>query len=341
MLLARPFLWLGHAAGVAGSDKSFARNPILGSPRLNRLGLHRTRVAAAARLSAWRRARMAARLDPADRAAFDRDGFVLRPDLLPPEAFAALRTAVFDAPLPAREMRQGPTVTRMAALSGPRLAPARAFARRRDIAALMGYAAGRAGAPALFLQSVIARPGRDAADPQTALHADTFHPTAKLWLFLTDVGPEDGPFVFVPGSHRLTPQRLEWEHAQSLTARDDPRRHHALGSFRIGEEGLAALGYGPPRTMDVRANTLVIADTYGFHRRSPSARPTTRVEIHGYLRRNPFLPWNGLDPAGLPGVKGRQVGWFFAWLDLRARLFGASSIWRDVGAVAIDSPPRV
>ena len=42
-------------------------------------------------------------------------------------------------------------------------------------------------------------------DPQTALHADTFHPTVKAWLFLTDVAADAGPFTYVPGSHRLTP----------------------------------------------------------------------------------------------------------------------------------------
>ena len=48
------------------------------------------------------------------------------------------------------------------------------------------------------------------------LHADTFHPTAKFWLFLDDVGIEDGPFAYVPGSHKLTPERLAWEHEQAL-----------------------------------------------------------------------------------------------------------------------------
>lgn len=334
-----PFAYIGHAAGIFGADKSFAENPILGSRRLNRLGLHRTRVYVAAALAARRRAALASLLPEADRATFDADGFLVKPDFLPADAFAALRAAVFGGPHPAREMRQGGTVTRMTPLSAPGLAPARALARRADLAALMGYAAGRSGAPVMFVQSVMARPGEGGVDPQTALHADTFHPTAKLWLFLTDVGPEDGPFVFVPGSHRLTGARLDWEQAQSLSARGDPRRHHALGSFRIAEEDLAALGYGAPRTMTVRANTLVVADTYGFHRRSPSPRPTTRVEIHGYLRRNPFIPWNGLDPRGLPGVAGRQLDLFYRWLDLRARLFGTPSIWRDGGPVAVDGPP--
>ena len=36
-------------------------------------------------------------------------------------------------------------------------------------------------------------------DPQTDLHTDTFHPTVKAWLFLTDVAADAMPFVYVPG----------------------------------------------------------------------------------------------------------------------------------------------
>jgi hypothetical protein len=52
-LLKSP-LWV---AGVFGADKSFADNPILGSPYLNRKGLHLARLKAAARMAAARRRR--------------------------------------------------------------------------------------------------------------------------------------------------------------------------------------------------------------------------------------------------------------------------------------------
>lgn len=332
-----PIRAVGWAAGVLGSDKSFKANPILGSERLNRRGLHRRRVALAAALAERRRRSMAERLDPADRAAFDRDGFVIKPDFLG-DGFERLREAVLARPLPAREMRQGRTVTRMTPLD--RVPAARAVALRPDLRRLMDYAAGRAGEPVLFIQTVIAGAPSGRADPQTAMHADTFHATAKCWLFLCDVGEEDGPFVFVPGSHRLTPQRLAWEHEQSLIA-VEKGGHHALGSFRISAEALPRLGYDrPPKRVAVTAGTLVVADTYGFHHRAPSARPTTRLELHGHVRRNPFLPWNGLDPLGLPGLRGRQIGLYHRWLSLSAR-WGAGGIWKDVGAVAPDAPARI
>ncbi len=336
MNVLTPFRAIGWAAGVFGSEKSFLANPIIGSRRLNEMGLHRARVAAAARMGAFRR-RLMTDVPEADRAAYDRDGFVIRENYLPDDRFERLRAEIFGQRHPCREMRQGQTVTRMIpiTLSARRRMPeALKTVRDRRLNRLVGYVAGRSGEPLHTVQTVIASPDRGPADPQTALHADTFHSTAKFWLFLHDVTEEDGPFMFVPGSHRLTPERLAWEHEQSLTARDPKRGHHALGSFRVRPADLDRLGYGQPRRVPVKANTLVVADTYGFHARSPSAKPTVRVELHGLLRRNPFPPWNGMDLQSLPGIAGRQFDLHFAWLDL----LGRPSIWKDVGTIDVDAP---
>ena len=145
-------------------------------------------------------------------------------------------------------------------------------------------------------------------DPQTDLHTDTFHPTVKAWLFLTDVAADAMPFVYVPGSHRLTPQRLDWERRMSDRGqrRRRPQDPHRLVRA-IAPDTLAALGLPPPRAIAVPANTLVVADTFGFHARGPSARPATRVEIWAMGRRNPFLPWTGLDPWSIAGARTAQA----------------------------------
>ncbi|HEU0221287.1 MAG TPA: phytanoyl-CoA dioxygenase family protein [Paracoccaceae bacterium] len=343
MRLLTPFLAISWALGVVGQEKSFVANPIIGSPRLNRIGLHLARVRLAARMATLRRRALAEKISAADRAAFDRDGFILKPGFLPPDLFEAVRAEIFGGPLPAHEMRQGQTVTRIIPLSArnrARLPHALAAMRDPALTDLAGYVAGRSGAPIHFVQTVIAEPDRGAPDPQTELHADTFHSNAKLWLFLHDVGEEDGPFLFVPGSHRLTPERLDWEYRQSLTAARDPRPHHGFGSFRIRTEELAALGLPPPRPMVVRANTLVVADTFGFHARAVSAKPTIRVEIYGALRRNPFPPWNGFDLRNLPGISGRALDIHLAWMGRRARR-GLPAVWRDVGEVRADAAPTL
>ncbi|WP_198670506.1 phytanoyl-CoA dioxygenase family protein [Oceanicella sp. SM1341] len=329
--------------GVMGQEKSFIANPIIGSARLNRMGLHRARVRFAERMAAARRARMHA-VPEADRAAYDRDGFVVKENYLPPEVFEAVCREAFETPLPAWEMRQGHTVTRMTPLTLSRRdrAPASVAAVRDPaLRALTGYVAGRSGEPIHFIQTVIAEPSGGEADPQTALHADTFHSTAKFWLFLHDVGEEDGPFIFSPGSHRLTPERLDWEYRQSLTARADARAHHSFGSFRILPADLEALGYAAPRRMAVKANTLVVADTFGFHSRAPSDHATTRVELHGYLRRNPFTPWNEADYQSLPGIRGRQLDIHLGWKDFSATRLGKPRVWQPVGNLTGRDPARL
>ncbi|ACA14893.1 Phytanoyl-CoA dioxygenase [Methylobacterium sp. 4-46] len=337
---ARVPVWL---AGIAGADKSFAKNPILGSPTLNRLGLHAARVQLAARIAEQRRARLAPLVDPADRAAFDRDGIVIKRDFLDPETFRALKDEIFGRRFAARELRQGQAVQRMVPLGRdtlPGLPQLSALVSHPALRGLTYYAASRAGEPVYYLQTVVAEPDGP-NDPQTALHADTFHATTKGWFFLHDVAEEEGPFVYVPGSHRLTPERLAWERAQSVAARGHANSHHAAGSFRIREEDLPGLGYGAPVRVAVPANTLVIADTFGFHARAPSLRASTRVTVHTYIRRNPFLPWTGLDPKALPGLRGRELALYLGFQDLKRRLTGRGAPWRPVGPVTVDAPAQV
>lgn len=330
-ILKLPF----HALALLSGAKSFADNPVIGSERLNRAGLHRTRCLVADRMAQWRRAKLAPRIPEAHRRQFDENGFVVISDFLPAAMFEALRREAMETPRSVLEMVQGPTVTRRAMLDGsPDSALARVV-RDERLCDLIRYAASSAGRPVFSLQAIrCAGPGHD---PQTEIHADTFHATAKAWLFLHDVGPEDGPFFYVPGSHRRSAARLRWEHRQSLGAARHPVRYHARGSFRIAPEELPALGLPPPRSMAVRANTLVVADTSGFHGRTPSPRATLRLELYATLRRNPFLPWLGLHALNAPGLRYR-VGTVATELVELLEKIGKKLPWRPLGPKRLDEP---
>jgi hypothetical protein len=331
---------------VLTGAKSFVGNPVIGSERLNRLGLHEARMRTAARLAERRRRVLAQQVSEADRLAFERDGFIVKSDFLPAVDFERLRAEIFDHSWDTREMRQGHTVTRRVFLDESSLWPTKpglaAFMARPDLSSLIRYVGGTGGVPVMSIQSILANQGVGADDPQCAIHSDTFHSTSKAWFFLHDVGPDDGPFFYVPSSHRLTPQRLAWERAQSIAAsRHDisqqEMRDHAEGSFRISRDDLKALGLPQPQAVAVKANTLVVADTFGFHGRTPSSRATQRVELYSTLRRNPFLPWTGLDPLALPMVKQR-MGSFLAMLD---RVGIAPMPWKPVGRLRLDAPPQI
>jgi hypothetical protein len=318
------------AAQLLTGAKSFERNGLIGSPRLNGWGLHRTRVALAHRLAAARRRRLCGLVGAADRADFARDGFVVRPDFLAAAEFARLCAQVRDYRGPLREIAEGDTILRKIALDRATLArmPAlRQFLGSAEWRGLVRYVGSRDAEPVVWIQSLLRHAADGPADPQTFLHADTFHPTMKAWLFLSDVAEDAGPFTYVPGSHRLTRERLDWEGRMSLAAQGSADAETRAGSFRIDEAELAALGLPRPRAFAVPANTLIVADTFGFHARGPSRGPSQRVEIWAYGRRSPFVPWAAFDPwTGAALARRSLVTW--RWGDLLQRAGIKRQRWR-------------
>ena len=331
------------AAQLATGTKSFERNALIGSRLLNEWGLHAARVGLAYRLAQARRRKLARLVSEEDRKAFDRDGFVLRPNFLPDEQFAALVAQVRAYRGPLREISEGDTIMRKIALDGKALAalPALgAILQSSDWRGLVRYAGSRDAEPVVWVQSILRHACSGPADPQTFLHADTFHPTVKAWLFLTDVAEDAGPFTYVPGSHQLTAQRLEWERCMSLSARNSPNAEDRQGSFRIDPAELASLGLPQPCTFAVPANTLIVADTFGFHARGPSERPSLRVEVWAYGRRNPFLPWAALVPWTTSAL-GRRSIWSWKFGDALERAGFKKNRWRARTGVSAFDPPSV
>jgi hypothetical protein len=328
-------------AQLASGTKSFERNAVIGSRRLNEWGLHAARVALAYRLAQARRRKLASLVSEEDRKAFDRDGFVLRPNVLPAEQFAMLIAQVRAYRGSLREISEGDTIMRKIALDGKALAALPALGavlRSRDWRGLVRYAGSRDAEPVVWIQSILRHACAGPDDPQTFLHADTFHPTVKAWLFLTDVAEDAGPFTYVPGSHRLTAERLEWERRMSISARLSPNAEDRQGSFRIDSAELASLGLPQPRVFAVPANTLIVADTFGFHARGPSERPSLRVEIWGYGRRSPFLPWASLVPWTTSAL-GRRSIWSWKFGDALERAGLEKNRWRARTGVSAFDPP--
>jgi hypothetical protein len=329
------------AAQLATGTKSFERNALIGSRLLNEWGLHAARVGLAYRLAQARRRKLARLVSEEDRKAFDRDGFVLRPNFLPDEQFAALVAQVRAYRGPLREISEGDTIMRKVALDSRAVAalPALgAILQSSDWRGLVRYAGSRDAEPVVWVQSILRHACSGPADPQTFLHADTFHPTVKAWLFLTDVAEDAGPFTYVPGSHRLTAQRLEWERCMSLSARNSPNVEDRQGSFRIDPAELASLGLPQPRTFAVPANTLIVADTFGFHARGPSERPSLRVEVWAYGRRSPFLPWAALVPWTTSAL-GRRSIWSWKFGDALESAGLKKNRWRARTGVSAFDPP--
>jgi len=330
-------LW---AAQLATGTKSFEHNPVIGSRWLNERGLHTARVRIARRIAEMRRRRLARLVSEADRAAFEQDGFVIRPNFLPDAEFAELLRQVKAYRGMLREIGEGDTILRKIALDPKTLAALPALGRllrHPEWRGLIRYIGSRDAEPVVWIQSILRHAHEGPADPQTALHADTFHPTVKAWLFLTDVAADAGPFTYVPGSHRLTPERLDWERRMSLAAPSSRDADTRQGSFRIEPGELAALGLAEPRIFAVPANTLIVADTFGFHARGPSAGRSVRVEIWAYGRRSPFVPWPGFDWwSGAALARRSLLGWRLG--DMLERAGVKPHRWRARSGISAFDP---
>ena len=336
-MLLMPF-WL---AQIFTQEKFFARNPVIGNRWLNEHGLHTARATAAHRLAAQRRRRLARLISTEDRDRLDRDGYIVKRDFLPPDLFADLTAEIRELRAPAREIVEGDTITRHIALDPQvlqRVPAARRLLDMPEYRNLIRYAGSSAAAPMVYIQTVLSHAVAGGSDPQRDLHTDTFHPTVKAWLFLTDVTPDAMPFVYVPGSHRLTPQRLLWERRMSIRASQRANQPETRLVRAISRDELAELELPQPELISAPANTLVVADTFGFHARGPSARPTTRVEIWAFGRRNPFLPWTGLDPWSVPALGLRKPNVYWKSVDLLENLGFGHQRWRPRAAISAFDP---
>jgi hypothetical protein len=323
-------LWL---LALATGAKSFADNPILGSRRLNRRGLHVARLRLAHRI-AWSRRRRLARAVRAEwREQFDRDGFVEIRDFLPPESFERIQSALLNGEFDARQHQQGDAITRRVPI-GPDLLRAvpelRKLLESKSWRSLLSYVGSTRAEPLYYVQTIVMGHAPGAPDPQLDLHSDTFHPSLKAWLFLTDVTDDKGPLTYVPGSHLLTRERIAWEQARSVGIGESDRLSQR-GSFRIGSDELPSLGLPRPRRFAVPANTMVAIDTFGFHARGSADQPTVRVEIWAYSRRTPFVPWAAPDLFSFKPMAIRRSTWLPHIVDRLERIGLMKQHWKPAG----------
>jgi hypothetical protein len=109
------------------------------------------------------------------------------------------------------------------------------------------------------------------------------------------------------------------------------------GSFRADPADLAEMGLPEARVLAVPANTLVVADTFGFHARGPSAGRSLRVEIWAYGRRSPFVPWAAFDPwTGAALARRSLIGWQLG--DVLERVGVKPHRWRARTGVSAFDP---
>ena len=92
-------------------------------------------------------------------------------------------------------------------------------------------------------------------------HRDSFTNQFKAMIYLSDVGPENGPFQYIRGSH----------HLRSMIC-DQRLAELRVGQVRVRDEQIAKLVDENPQrliTLTGLAGTLILANTTGLHRGMP------------------------------------------------------------------------
>lgn len=232
-----------------------------------------------------------------DLAILERDGILVLPNFLEDEAFECVRKEFFDSEnsmkfrgfkgaetgrlevasvdLDAETMTTG-SITTYLRQNRRILDIAASVIRRQDV-----------NNPSVRLTVYRARDDKhDDNDIENVLHADFHAPTVKAFFYLDDVDESNGAFVYVKRSHRLSVRRLWHEYKLSLLAaklrKGRSISEHLTATrgenqrIRIPEECLVGLVETP---ICVKANTLVIANNMGFHRRGEFVNGATRRAI--------------------------------------------------------------
>lgn len=306
-------------------------NPVIGSKTLNILGLHVFRILLAQGVYRTKQSFMVFMAPAEERKRFARDGYIVKEDFLPEDVFNALTRQVQDYEGPARDLVEGDTLTRRLFISDIeyRHFPAfRNLVESREFSDLIRYTSGKNEIPRAFVECIFHGARDRGDDPQKTLHKDTFHPTVKAWLFLDDVGPHNGPFIYVPGSHKITWRRLKWEYYQSVarSSKNSGEKSYSLGgAFRVDRGDAEDLRLPPPVSLAVRRNTLVIADTMGFHRRGSGETGATRMAIWFSSRVNPFNPMPGINSTSLRRARDKIYSAYIAHIDRKAEKNGPSA----------------
>ena len=313
--------------------KSFKTNPIIGNRILNYMGLHVIRVILSQGIMRFRMALLSFSIPKSLKQEYYKNGYMLLENVLPEEGFDRLLRESRDIRSTIRECVQGDTLTQRIHLDQSNASQAKEinrFLAQKDIVKLFKFAAGKNHRPISHIQVIKNKYVEGEYDPQKILHSDTFHPTMKFWYFLQDVSEGMAPFMYVEGSNKLTWNRIKWEYTKSINMNKETISYAQNGSFRIDEDKLASLGFSEPKKVCVSKNTLVIVNTFGFHRRGEVNAKNLRAEIWGISRTNPFNPFIGFDFPFLHTLENWGLKKFREIKDREALKNGRTASWHII-----------
>ena len=136
-------------------------------------------------------------------------------------------------------------------------------------------------APSTYLDRMYLSNRGTSDDPQTELHEDIFCHDWRAWFAINAWTEENAAFKYAPRSHHLSLSRLGLEYWNSVTNTRDG------GSWRLGARAKRWLGI-EPRSICCPPNSLVLANTGGYHSRGVFQKGHIREAVQMIFRFNPW-----------------------------------------------------
>lgn len=236
-------------------------------------------------------ARHAERLRAPGVKQFDTEGVMMYEDFLPPDKAAAVKKEIETYPI-IENIQPTNNIHTMTRGTTPaiydlvfnsdlfKLCAEAAHRDKEDVAAWNHFC------HTTYIQRLENTPGN--GDIQKVCHSDVFYPCVKYWYFPDAVEEDQGPFLFARNSVELDFDRLDFHYRESVeVVKDtwDRRRNkgHGEGSFRAIDDDLDKMGL-KLEPITCKPNTLVIANTSGFHCRGDAKQRHIRSALHGAIR---------------------------------------------------------
>ena len=225
---------------------------------------------------------------PEIRAAVDRDGIVILPNFLPTEdhrrvaeQFEQLIEQDRFRNLPRRadtnidHLRLKISDTKNNDLEWVR----QLFYSRPEVTETLAYAARKSfDHHRQIVLYAISRTDMDGPnnDQESSFHSDHFVPCAKAYYFINDHNAENGSYYYCKGSGGLEKWRLIYEYHLSILKARRRRKGRMTQSDNKGVTEIALRSIRrrlQPEQIVAPANTLILSDNMGFHRRGDILSP--------------------------------------------------------------------
>ncbi len=284
-----------------------SQNHILPSPLANKLGVPVLRTLLADILIKLRRLKNCRPKDDYEKKLIE-DGIVVIPNFLPDQDFKELKSE-FDNNISISEnvkiVKKGSmqvNIRKVEKNEYEKFPAMKKFARNKQLIRLISVGEGIKVVDELkkfdLEKTIFGDPDKD-TDGNVPFHADIHFHSHKVLYYMSDVTEEGGPFIYCKNSHLNNLDRLwfEFKRGQLKDAHIEGWRIQQHLDKKFFNNYFSKLK-NQEYKVACPANTLVIANVHGFHKRGESISGVERSLIRIPHRYNPLGPMGSI-PSNL------------------------------------------